>query len=217
MIKIALADDHKLLRQSLATMIGSFGPFEVIWQASNGKEAIKSLKEQEPDILLLDIRMPLMDGFDTCSYITSNHPSVKVLVLSMMEDEMAIIRMLRSGARGYMLKDMEAAELKLALITLHQSGYYLNDLVTGKMVHTILNKEDEQPIVNVSLTEKELEFLVYASTEMTYKEIAEIMHLSPRTIDGYRDGLFAKLHIRSRVGLAMYAVRKGIVVPKPLP
>ena len=214
MITIALADDHALMRESLAHLINGFGDYRVIWQAANGEEVLKQLDHSVPDLLLLDVRMPRMDGFETCKRVVSRFPDLKVLVLSMMEEEMAIIRMLKYGARGYILKDTEAATLKSALHTLYTSGFYFNDLVTGRMIHALRQKPDGNGSDGVSpihLSEKEVEFLKHASTELTYKEIADLMNLSPRTIDGYRDGLFAKLHIKSRVGLAMYAVRPGLV------
>lgn len=215
MITIAMADDHAMLRQGLANMIGTFGDYTVMLQAGNGTELIKQLSPAVlPDIALLDISMPEMDGFETAAFLQQNFPSVKVLALSMMDNENAIIRMIRNGARGYVLKDAEPAELKQALYDVMHKGYYYSDLVTGKLIFNISRQgSDDKSGASTQehISDKELEFLKYSCTELTYKEIAGNMHVSPRTIDGYRDALFEKLGVKTRVGLAMYAIRKKIV------
>jgi len=166
-----------------------------------------------PDIVLLDINMPEMDGYETAQWLKQHHPDVKVLALSMYDNETSIIRMLKSGARGYILKDSEPGELKAALRALEEKGFYYSDLVSGKLMHAINKMEDENGNLKniVPLNERETDFLTYACTELTYKEIAEKMFLSPRTIDGYRDALFEKLNVKTRVGLVMYAIKNGIV------
>mgnify|MGYP001300103085 CR=1 FL=1 len=208
MITVGMADDHKLVRQSIAEMITSFGNYEVLWQADNGMDAIKYIQSQEPHILLLDIRMPEMDGFETAAYVMKNYPDVRMLALSMMDDDFAIVKMLQAGVKGYISKDAEPAELRQALQHLATQGYYFNDMVTGKLVHQASQQAGGQTMV--SLTAKEEEFLKLASTELTYKEIAERMHVSPRTVDGYRDLLFDKLGVKSRVGLVLFSLKRGI-------
>ena len=164
-------------------------------------------------MVLLDINMPEMDGYETAQWLKENHEDIKVLALSMYDNENSIIRMLKCGAKGYILKDSEPAELKAAIDSLVNKGYYYSDLVSGKLIHAINKIEDEGSTVNtlVNLNDRETDFLKYACTEMTYKEIADKMFVSPRTIDGYRDGLFEKLHLKTRVGLVMYAIKNGIV------
>jgi DNA-binding NarL/FixJ family response regulator len=131
----------------------------------------------------------------------------------MYDNENSIIRMLKCGAKGYILKDSEPAELKAAIDALVNKGYYYSDLVSGKLIHAINKIEDAGNDVNTvnNLNERETDFLKYACTELTYKEIADKMFLSPRTIDGYRDSLFEKLHVKTRVGLVMFAIKNGIV------
>lgn len=209
---IALADDHVLLRKGLADLVNNLG-YTVLFQADNGQELIEKLqRNSDPDIILLDINMPKKDGFETALWLKRNRPLIKVLALSMYDDENAIIRMLKNGARGYILKDAEPADLKAALDSIQTKGYHYSEMVTGKLIHTI-NTMDEEDETNskTGLNEKEITFLKLAATELTYKEIAEQMHLSPRTIDGYRDDLFGKLNIKSRVGLVLFAIKKGIV------
>jgi two-component system invasion response regulator UvrY len=168
-----------------------------------------------PDLVLLDINMPLKDGFETARWLRDNHPDVRVMALSMLDNEQSIIRMLRMGAKGYILKDTHPREFKTALDTVMQKGFYYSEMVTGKLINAVNNLDTAADEVTtlVKLTEKEIEFLKLACTEMTYKEIADKMNLSPRTIDGYRDALFEKLKVRTRVGLVMYAIKNDIVRP----
>lgn len=211
---VVLVDDHVLLRNGLAKLINSFGQYDILFEAGSGKDLIRQLKNfRRPDIILLDINMPEMDGYETAGWLKNNYPEIKVLALSMYDSDSAIVRMLKNGAKGYILKDVETAELKLALESLMEKGAYYSDLVTGKLIHTIsdIDKGEHQLHHLLALNERELEFMKLVCTEWTYKEIADHMYLSPRTIDGYRDALFEKLNVKTRVGLAMYAVRNGIV------
>lgn len=210
---VALVDDHALLRNGLASLVKELG-YEVLFEANNGKEFIEKLKTRKlPEIVLLDINMPQMDGYETAAWIKQNHPDVKILALSMYDDENAIIRMLKNGAGGYILKDTEPGELKAALESLSVKGFYYSELVTGRLIHTINTIDEKESTTKnmMGLSDREVEFLKLAATEMTYKEIADKMFLSPRTIDGYRDDLFEKLNIKSRVGLVVFAIKNKIV------
>jgi len=212
-IKVALADDHVLLRRGLANLVNSFDEYSVVTEADNGLDLQQKIKKDDlPDLVLLDINMPKMDGFATAQWLKETYPLVKILALSMYDNENSVIRMFKAGARGYILKDSEPPELKTALDSIMQKGYYYSELVTGKLIHTINKLDEDADMRNLShLNEKEVQFLKLACTEMTYKEIAEKMFLSPRTIDGYRDALFEKLNLKTRVGLVMYAIKNGIV------
>jgi DNA-binding NarL/FixJ family response regulator len=184
-IKVALVDDHVLLRKGLAALVNSFDDFTVVFEADNGQDMQQKIK-------------------------TDNLP--EILALSMYDNENAVIRMFKAGARGYILKDCEPPELKTALLSVIEKGYFYSELVTGKLIHSINKLEEDADIRNiVQLNDKEIQFLKLACTELTYKEIAEQMYLSPRTIDGYRDALFEKLQIKTRVGLVMYAIKNGFV------
>lgn len=215
--KVALVDDHQLFRDGLCEIINGFPDFAVILEAVSGRDFIQKLNPTSmPDIVLLDINMKEMNGFETASWIQSHHPDLRVLALSMYEDENSVIRMLRAGARGYILKDIRKQELLDALNSVMARGYYYSDLVTGTLLHAIHASGQEQSSEDFKsrtpLNPRELEFLKLICSELTYKEIAEKMNLSPHTIDGYRDALFEKLHVRSRVGLVMYAIRTKIVM-----
>jgi len=211
---VALVDDHVLLRNGLANLIRSFGEYSVLFEARNGNDLIRQLKPRSlPDLVLLDINMPDMDGYETALWLKRNHPEIRILALSMYDTDNSIIRMLKNGVKGYILKDIEPTELKLALESVITKGFYYSEMVTGKLIHTIntLDMEEHKIRHVLTLNERELEFLKLACTESTYKEIAEQMYLSPRTIDGYRDTLFEKLNVKTRVGMVLYAIRNGIV------
>lgn len=211
MANLVLVDDHVLLRKGLSELVKSLG-HGVLFEADNGEDFIKKLKPNyHPQLVLLDINMPVMDGYDTAKWIKKNHPEIKILALSMYDQESSIIRMLRAGAGGYILKDSEPLELQAAMDAIIRKGFYYSDLVSGKLMHAI-NQIDEEPSLKslVKLTDREIKFLQMACTELSYKEIADQLCVSPRTVDGYRDALFEKLEIRSRVGLVLYAIKNGI-------
>jgi two-component system, NarL family, invasion response regulator UvrY len=213
--KVAIVDDHKLFREGMAELIDKFDGFSVISGSDNGRDFLAGLDNTNlPDIVVLDINMKEMDGYETAGWLKENHPEIKTLALTMYENESSVIRMLRLGVRGYILKDIRKQELQQALISLVEKGYYYTELVTGKLIHAINNLAESRTVSSIaqltSMSQKELEFLKLACTELTYKDIADKMNLSSHTIDGYRDALFLKLHIKSRVGLVLYAIRNRI-------
>lgn len=208
---MALADDHSLLRSALAKLINTFENYTILFEADNGKDLRnKILQQVVPDIVLLDVNMPEMDGFETTQWIHKTYPQIKVLALSMFSDEKTIIKMFRVGAKGYLLKNTDADELKKALDSLVDKDVYLSDYVSGKLVSG-LHEDLDKPVKQVVLNEKEREFLRWTCTELSYKDIAGKMFVSPRTVDDYRQALFHKLKVHSRVGLVMYAIKNGIV------
>lgn len=213
-VKLALVDDHTLFRKGLISLIEMVGNhYAILFEADNGKELQQKLdKDNQPDIILMDIHMPGMNGFETVQWLNEHFPLVKVLVVSMVQKEDSIVKMLRLGVKGYLSKDVEPKELAEALNSLMNKGYYYTDFVTGKLVHALQqnananNRKDE-----MRMNDRELEFLKLACSELTYNEIAAKMFLSPKTIDGYRNNLFEKLNVKSRVGLALYAVKNGYI------
>ncbi len=211
-IKIGLVDDHILVREALGNIIKSFDEFDISLMAVNGKDFIDKLnKSNVPEILLLDLSMPEMDGHDTIHWLSKNHPEIKILVLTMYDAE-SLIHLIKAGVRGFLKKDVPPAELKHALQCVHANGTYCSNTVTGRLFNLMKEQGSKNSAWGtVILNENEISFLKLASSEMTYKEIARIMEISPRTVDNYRDALFIKLNVKSRVGLAMYAVKSGIV------
>jgi DNA-binding NarL/FixJ family response regulator len=161
----------------------------------------------------MDINMPGMDGFASVQWLNESYPRVKILVVSMIEKEESIVRMLKLGVKGYLSKDVEPKELGEALESVMNKGFYYTDFITGNLIHSLQgdsNTSAKSAALNL-MNEREKEFLQLACSEFTYNEIASKMFLSPKTIDGYRNALFEKLNVRSRVGLALYAVKHGLV------
>ncbi len=213
-IQVAIADDHTLLRKALARLIYSFEDYAVLFEADNGKEVKKNiLSAGIPDIVLLDVNMPGMDGFETVKWLFETYPQVKVLALSMFSDEKTIIKMLRLGAKGYILKNIEPEELKQALDSVMKKDFYLSEYISGKVISGLHNGEgipDEQEIV---LNEKEKEFLRLICSDLSYKDIAVKMGIRIRNVEDYRNSMFEKLKVKTRVSLAMFAIKHGFVQP----
>lgn len=211
-VNIVLVDDHALLRNGLSALVSDLG-YNVRYECNNGKQLSERISmDDEPDIVLMDIHMPEMDGFETTEWLRNNYPLVNVIALSMFDDETSIIRMLKSGARGYILKDSNPSELKMAIDSVLSKGFYCSDLVSGSMLHSIDDQSANTDLKQaLSLKSREVDFLKLVCTELTYKEISDKMHLSPRTVDGYRDELFQKLGVKSRIGLVLFAIKSRIV------
>ena len=212
-IKVALADDHILLRNALASLIEKFENFKVVTQVSNGKELIAEISAPNlPDVVLLDLNMPKMDGFETATWLPQNYPSIHVLMLTMYDSELALIRLLQAGVKGFLKKDIHPNELQYAIRSVIENGYYYSHNATGKLLNLFRHSSESGSTLNKAmLTEIDIRFLQLSCSEMTYKEIAQEMTLNPRGVDNLRDNLFTKLDVKSRVGLAMYAIRHGIV------
>jgi len=207
---VAVADDHSLLSSALARLINGFPGYNVTIEADNGRDLIEKIaKSTLPDIVLLDISMPEMDGFKTTQWLYKKYPQIKVLALSMLSDERTIIKIFRVGAKGYLLKNTDPEELKTALDSVMNKNVYLSEYVSGKLVSGLHNDVDVE-LQGVVLNEKEKEFLRWSCSELSYKDIAAKMFVSPRTVDDYRQSLFYKLKVHSRVGLVMYAIKNGI-------
>jgi len=212
-IRVSMADDHVLLRNALAALIDSFGDCKVIQQCSTGKELVDSVQAGiVPDIVLLDLNMPEMDGYETARWLQAEAPQAHVLMLTMYDSELSLIRLLQAGVKGFLKKDIHPSELKFALQSVMQTGYYYSGPATGKLVNLFrLDEQGQTALQKNLLSDQELEFLKLACTDLTYKEVAQRMKLNPRAVDSLRDQLFVKLDVRSRVGLAMVAIRHGIV------
>jgi DNA-binding NarL/FixJ family response regulator len=208
-IKVTLVDDHQLFRKGIAELINSFPHYHVLSEANNGIEMQKDLKPALlPDIIIMDVNMPGMDGFQTMTWLQDHYPQISVLALSMLDDEQTIVRMLKLGVKGYLLKDAHPTELHEALNALHKKGFYYTDFITGRLIHSISDSAANESLPDI--TEREMAFLILCCSEKSYKEIADELFLSPRTVDGYRDKLFEKLHVRSRTGLVLYAIKSKL-------
>jgi DNA-binding NarL/FixJ family response regulator len=209
-IDIIIVDDHLLFSQALNGLVSNFKEFNVLTVLGNGKELVNYLSENssKPQIVLMDIQMPIMNGIEATKWLKENHPEIKVLALSMECDESTILAMLRAGAKGYLLKDIHPDILYHAINEVNSKGFYYTEIVTNSLLNTIENPSNKETF----LKERELEFLKLTCTENTYKQIADIMCLSPKTIENYREALFAKLNVKTRIGLVLYAIKEKIVI-----
>jgi two-component system invasion response regulator UvrY len=213
---LALVDDHTLFRKGLISLIEMVNKdIQILFEADNGIDLQQKIdKNNQPDIILMDINMPGMDGFASVQWLKDNFPLVNILVVSMIEKEETIVRMLKLGVKGYLCKDVEPKELGEALNAIINKGFYYTDFITGKLLHSLQNDQPGNAAKISALNlmnDREKDFLQLACSEYTYNEIAAKMFLSPKTIDGYRNSLFEKLNVKSRVGLALYAVKHGLV------
>jgi two-component system invasion response regulator UvrY len=220
--KIAIADDHALFRKGLIKLLDEHR-YELLFDVEHGKAFIEKIKGNAalvPDIAIMDIEMPGMNGYETVAWLRDNYPDIKVLVVSMVDREEAIVRMLKLGVKGYLSKEMEPEDLHAALQSIMQKNYYYTDFVTNKLVHSIQNNEamaENKKGFHLnheawdSLNVKQKEFVRYACTELIYDEIAEKMFVSPKTVDGYRDVVFERFNVKNRVGLVLYAIKNKLV------
>ena len=207
---VVIVDDHILIAKAIAGIIDKFPKYSVLYEVEHGKALIEHFKapKNRPDIVLLDISMPVMDGFETAKWIKEHYPQTLILALSMQDDEKFLINMIKAGATGYLLKNIHPQELEIALDALVTKGYYYPDWATSKVFANLAEKQDGK-VIDITFTEREIEFLHYCCTELTYREIAEKMFCSNRTVESYRDSLFEKLGLKTRIGLVLYAIKSG--------
>lgn len=208
-VLVAVADDHAIVCDSVSNMVSSFPGFKVCIKANNGRQLVEAIElaSVKPDICITDIQMPEMNGYEAMAYIKEKWPDMKVLALSMLDDEFAIIRMLKLGANGYLSKASGLEELRKALTYLHEKGYYSSEFIASSYFRSLKN---EKPL-NLNITERQIEFLRYCCTELSMKEIAAKMSISTSTALSYRNTLCDKLGLTTRQGLTVYAIKSGIV------
>lgn len=205
---VVIVDDHTLLSQAIGSMVNTFDKFNVLYTCKNGQDLIDKFADGEniPDVVLMDINMPIMNGIETTEWISKSHPNVNVMALSVEDEDFTILKMLKAGAIGYLLKDTEKSVLENALIEVVENGFYHTKSVTNLLMRSISGNE----VKEIVFSKNERQFLKFSCTELTYKEIADRMCLSPKTIDGYRNSLFIKLKVKNRVGLVTYAIKNKI-------
>lgn len=213
---VAIADDHTLFRKAIASIINNFGTYKVIIEADNGQSLLQQINPQTlPDLVLLDIGMPVMNGFETALQLSTLYPGIKIIALSMQKEDQLILRMFRCGAKGYLLKDSDVEELEFGMNNVLRKGVYVNQFLYRNLISSLQAPDtddwlQEKNLLD-SLTDKEKDFLREVCQDKPYKQIASDMHMSLRTIDGYRDTLFEKLQVTSRTGLVLFAFRNQLV------
>jgi two-component system invasion response regulator UvrY len=210
---IAIVDDHHLVAAALSDLVRKFENYDVQLVAENGRDLLDQLAASPdlPDIVLLDLMMPVMDGFETLVQLRQLFPTVRVLVLSMNDEEEKIVKMVRHGAGGYLLKGCRPAELLSALDDLMLKGFYSSDFLTNHLIRSLNTPNDKSADSSFTLNAREYEFLKLACSELTYTEIAQKMNVSPRTVDGYREIVFQKMNVKTRVGMVIEAIRHGLI------
>lgn len=210
-IPIAIVDDHTLMSKALENMIVENPQYSVIMNHSNGEDFIAAMEKapELPAVVLMDINMPYKNGIETTEWLSEHHPNIRVIALTMEDDEKVLIQMLKAGAKGYLLKDMQPSILFQAIDTVFDKGSFYTDFVAQKLLK--VKTEDVKTASLLSeLKDREREFIKWACSELTYKEIADKMFLSPKTIDGYRDSVFMKLEVKNRVGLVLFALKHDL-------
>jgi|SRR5690242_9426669 len=212
-IRITIADDYKIYREGLKVGLSADENLEIISEADNGEELLKALETSSPDVILMDLKMPIMDGMEATKIVRKKYPAMKVLVVSMYEDDKFIIHLMENGANGYLLKNAEPDEIRRSIYAVHENGYYFNDLVNKALLKKLVLKNNLKPSFNqnIDLTEREQEVLKMICEEKTAAEIAKEIFLSPRSVEGIRQRLIEKIGVRNTAGLVMFAVKNGIV------
>jgi len=211
-IKYAIADDHKIFRRGIISALADTPELKLVLEAENGKELLNALPKNKPDVILLDLKMPEMDGIETAQQIRKSDNEVKIIVISMYDDEKYVIHLMEIGANGYLLKNAEPEEIKTAIFTAYENGYYFNDFVNKALLKKITHRSQVKPLFNknIELTDRELEVLKLICQEHTATEIANLIFLSPRTVEGIRTKLLEKIGVKNTAGLVMYAVKNKI-------
>ena len=211
-IKIAIADDYKIFREGLKVSLSQDDNLLFLLESENGEELLKAIETRQPDVIIMDLKMPIMDGMEATQLVRKKYPAIKILVVSMYEDDKFIIHLMEIGANGYLLKNAEPDEIRKAIYAVHENGYYFNDLVNKALLKKLVLKNNIKPSFNenVDLTERELEVLKLICEEKTAAEIAKQIFLSPRSVEGIRQRLIEKIGVRNTAGIVMFAVKNGL-------
>jgi len=211
-IKIAIADDYKIFREGLKISFSLDPNLSVIHEADNGEDLIANIEKEKPDVIIMDLKMPIMDGMEATQVHRKKYTDIKILVVSMYDDDKFIIHLMEIGASGYLLKNAEPEEILKAIYAVCENGYYFNDLVNKALLKKLVLKNNIKPSFkeNIELTERELEVLTLLCEEKTSSEIGKQIFLSPRSVEGIRQRLIEKVGVRNIAGLVMFAVKNGL-------
>lgn len=212
-IKVAIADDHKIFRKGVILSLRPYGNIKFVQEAENGEELLAGLAESAPDVILMDLRMPLKDGIETTKIVSKQYPHIYVLVLSMHEDERFVSHLMENGANGYLLKNAEPQEIRRAIMDVYEKGYYLNNFVNRILIKKAHAKQKALPSLNtdISISDKEKEVLQFICMEFTAQEIAQKMNISPRTVEAIKDRLMERFGSKNTAGLVFFAVKNNLV------
>jgi DNA-binding NarL/FixJ family response regulator len=210
-IKVAIVDDHKIFVQGLSSLLGDSEEIEVVLQCYDGNHLLEELKEVEVDMVIMDLQMPNLNGFDTTEFLSRKYPKLHVLALSMHKEESFIIKIMELGARGYLQKDVEIDQIEKALLSIRNSGYYFTNALSTIMLKKIAKNDKIKPhYFDLTLSERELIILLMICDEKTNTEIGESLCISKRTVDGHRTRLLEKIGAKNTAGLVVYAVKNDL-------
>lgn len=214
-IKVAIADDHKIFRSGVINTLTPYANISVVFEAEDGEHLLEIMQQQQPDVILMDLKMPKMDGIQATIKVREKYPHVKVIILTMYEDDNFIVHLVENGANAYLLKNSEPEEIYEAICTTFDKGFYFNENVNLALLKKVLHKNKQQfkPTFKneVQLSDRELEVLKLICNEFTTQEISEQIFLSPRTVEGLRQKLLEKLNVKNTVGLVLYAFRNSLI------
>lgn len=211
-ITLALVDDHVLVRKGFASLLKEFDDMNVIIEASNGLELLEQLAYNQPDIILLDIEMPLMDGCQTAEILKEKYPQIKVIILTMYKDDCHLLQLMERGAKGFLQKEVESEILLFAIREVQKNGYYFDKHISTALAKKIAGAGNSANAGHSDhLSEKELDIIRLVCEEYSNKEIAEKLFLSHRTIDTYREKIMQKIGAKNTAGVVMYAVRNDLI------
>lgn len=212
-IKVAIADDHKIFRDGIKMAMSGKDYLKIIWEAEDGKDLMHKMRIKLPDILLMDIRMPEMDGVNAISLIRKEYEAVKIIVLTMYDDQEMISKMMEMGANAYLTKTTDPEEIYNAILTCMNDDFYFNDLVNKAVLLKLQHKKQVRQYYPkaVKFNEKELKILKLISEDKTTEEISKEVYLSPRTIETVRQNMKAKVGARTIAGLVMYGMRNRLI------
>lgn len=212
-IKVGIADDHKIFRKGVILSLRQYTNISFIFEAENGEELLSMLQQEQPDVVLMDLRMPTKDGIETTKEVSRRFPDVKVLILTMFEDERFVSHLMENGANGYLLKNADPSEIKRAIMEVMAKGYYLNNFVNRVLLKKTNNRNKTIPSLNseIVLSDKEKEVIQLLCREYTAAEIAQKMEISPRTVESIKDRLMERFGLKNTAGLVFYAVKNNLI------
>lgn len=211
--KVAIADDHLIFRKGVILSLKAYTNIQFIFEADNGQELIDGIEKEQPDIVLLDLRMPVKDGIETTKFLNKHYPNIRILILTMFEDERFVGHLMESGANGYLLKSTEPAEIKQALSDVMKNGFYLNNFVNRVLIKKNYAKQKFNPNLKseIVISDKEKEVLSLVCMEFTAQEIAQKMDISPRTVEAIKDRLMERFGVKNSVGLVFFAMKNSLI------